>query len=148
MWPVHVGMQMTACFLWHRAFTNWAMCCLGAWGQHSNSVVLVWWCVFCLERRAVIKPTFCWVKCCQALKHTHTHTTLTCLRLVLASHSCHFFFLTGGISSRSGPVLVPAPVLGEPQGQPWHRAWSVLASTHPWVDVTLLLLANKSVTYN
>lgn len=46
--------------------------CLGAQGQLWNSVVLVCCCVFCLERRAVIKFTSCWVRCCQA----HTYSTL------------------------------------------------------------------------
>lgn len=69
MWPVHVGMQITACCLWHHALTNSAMCCVGAQGQLWNSVVLVWCCVFCLERRVVIKLTSSWVRCCQALTH-------------------------------------------------------------------------------
>lgn len=34
--------------------------------QPSNSAVLVWCCVFCLERRVVIKFTSCWVRSCQA----------------------------------------------------------------------------------
>lgn len=46
--------------------------CLGAQGQLWNSVVLVCCCVFCLGRRAVIKFTSCWVRCCQA----HTYSTL------------------------------------------------------------------------
>lgn len=59
----------------------------GCTGQHWNSVVLVWCCVFCLERRVVIKLPFCWVRCCQA----HTHYWVTCLLLILSSHSFQFF---------------------------------------------------------
>ena len=34
--------------------------------QPWNRAVLVWSCVFCLERSLVIKFSFCWVRCCQA----------------------------------------------------------------------------------
>ncbi len=91
MWSVHVGMQITACCLWHHAFTNWAMCCLGAQGQLRNSVVLVWYCVFCLQRRGCDKAH---LLLSEVLPGSHTLNTTDSPVCSLSSALIPFIFLT------------------------------------------------------
>lgn len=57
------------CCLWHRSFTNSAMCSVGATMEQCCPCLVL--CVLS-ERKVAIKLTSCWVRCCQA----HTHSTL------------------------------------------------------------------------
>lgn len=60
----------------------------------TNSVVLVWGGVFCLETAAVIKLTSCWVRCCQTLHITESPVCSSCSALI------HCIFLTCGMRAR------------------------------------------------
>lgn len=113
------------CRLWHHSFTNSALCCLGAERQPENRAVLVWCCVFCLQRKVAIKLTFCWVRFCQA--HTHC-TLLSHLSAPYPLLSFFSFFSPVGRKTRQNESRMLLSELGSPEDFGCFYSWCLYAN--------------------